>query len=106
MIIVGLILFLITLFVHKHTYKRHYKNEFYCKGEYFTKLKTPLWLVLIIFIISCIPYLNIIGLVVGGYIYLCTISTSNYGNGKSLYLFRAKEDSILDKILKFLNKDI
>lgn len=106
MIIVGLILFLITLFVHKHTYKRQYENKFCFTGEYFTKLKTPLWLVLIIFIISCIPYLNIIGLVVGGCIYLCAISTSKYGNGKSLYLFRVKEDSILDKILKFLNKDI
>ena len=56
--ILGLILLVITYIIHKNTYSKeyNYKNNSYN----YEKLPSPLWMWILAFLISIIPFLNII----------------------------------------------
>lgn len=69
--IIGVINTIITYYVHKHTYRtkrRVYGYDF--KYVYEDRMHCPLWLLILAFIVSMIPFLGIILFIVGfiGYI--------------------------------------
>ncbi len=90
--IIGLILFFIVLYIHKHTY---YKVEY--KKEYSKKVSTPIWLIIIALVISFIPILNIFAffVVLGGFII-------DYKAGDACF----KPNGVIKKLFDFLNKEV
>lgn len=91
--IIGIILFAVTLYVHKHTYESKILNE------YRDKLPCPLWLVILFFIIACVPVLGIIAFLVGmiGYI------VSSTGNYPDIYF---KAEGIIKKTKNLLTIEV
>ena len=61
---IGVILIVITLFVHRHTFIQDYELG------YFKRLKLPIWLALLIIAIGLIPFVNFIVFIIGAMIYL------------------------------------
>ena len=59
-VIIGLISFIIQIYVLKHTYTLTIKGDMYFDWERAEKLGTPLWVVLIMLITSIIPSANIV----------------------------------------------
>lgn len=106
-IIIGLILFSITLFIHKHTYVKEfeiiykgYNVRYICKGSH--KIKCPLRFVLLSFILSIIPFINIIWFIVEIISYIVELLDKDpYGTPK--YYLKCP---IFYKIIDFLNKEI
>lgn len=62
-IILGIILFIVTFYVHRHTYK--YSGY----SKYNGKLPCKVYMIALGIIIFCIPYLNIVAFLVGALIY-------------------------------------
>ena len=91
--IIGIILFAITLYVHKHTYERKVVDE------YRDRLPCPLWLVILAFIVACVPFLGIISFLVGMIGYLLS-STGSYPD---VYF---KAEGIVKKIKDLLTKEV
>lgn len=85
-IIIGIIMFLITLYVHKHTL-----------DEYGSTLLCPLWVVIIAFIAFCIPVIGIILFLVGAVLYLLTLKDSEIS---------FKAEGIIKKIGEILTKEV
>ena len=59
-IIIGLISFIIQIYVLKHTYSYRTKGDISFDWKEAEKIGIPLWVVLIMFITSIIPFLNIV----------------------------------------------
>lgn len=92
-LIIGIILFAITLYVHKHTYNIN------VNGEYKDRLPCPLWLVILILSIACIPCAGIIVFLIGLIVYI-----ANYaGSYPDVYF---KPEGIVKKIIDLLNKEV
>lgn len=83
--IIGIILFAITLYVHKHTYGER------VKGVYKDRLPCPLWLVILAFILFCIPIVGIILFLIGLMFYL----TNSWQSYPDIYF---KAEGIVKKI--------
>lgn len=97
--IIGLIIFFITYYIHKHTYdyrKYNHKTKEY-EYDIEDKLPSPLWVILIFFIISMVPILNILFFIVGAIIYFINISKED------VYF---KSEGIIKKIFKLLTKEV
>lgn len=95
-IIVGIIMFLITLYIHKHTYIRRYYGRI--RDE--KKCPSPLWAAIIALILLCIPVFGIIVFVVG------LISYSIYLSGAMETEIYFKPTGVVKKIIDFLKKEI
>lgn len=59
-IIIGLISFILQMYVLKHTYTLTIKGDIYFDWERAEKIGIPLWVVLIMLITSIIPFANIV----------------------------------------------
>lgn len=91
--IIGIILFAITLYVHKHTYERKVVDK------YRDRLPCPLWLVILAFIVACVPFLGITLFLVGMIGYL----VSSTGSYPDVYF---KAEGIVKKIKDLLTKEV
>ena len=88
----GVIMFLITLFVHKHTYEWGYKNSLSC----------PLWAVIVAFSIFLCPIVNLTVFIVGGLAYLI------FCFSEAIYfeIDWDKQPKWIRKIIMFMTKEI
>lgn len=62
-IIIGLISFIIQIYVLKHTYSYRVKGDTSFDWAEAEKIGIPLWVVLIMFITSIIPFVNIVEII-------------------------------------------
>jgi len=101
--IVGIILIVITLFIHRNTFIQDYEMG------YFRRLKLPVWLVFLIIGIGLIPFVNFGAFIVGGMAYIMKMidqpdfrfSLKNI-TGK----FPEQTGGLGRKIKKFFNKNL
>lgn len=96
--LIGIIFIVITIFVHKNTYKDRTYNCKENKYEYDKndRLRFPIWLLLLLFLFL-VPYLNIILFIVGIICYFVSITTED------IFFNPPKK---LRKLIDFLNKDL
>lgn len=87
--IAGIIMFAITIFVHRHSYEYRYDEK---------PMALPRWLYWIWLLIALIPIVNVIGFCIGGFFYL--ISWVNYD------LHFKCEAKWWTKMVEFLNKSV
>lgn len=92
-LIIGIILFAMTLYVHKHTYTER------IKGVYKDKIPCPLWLVILFFIVFCIPIIGAIAFFIGMVFYLA----NSIGSSQVIYF---KPEGIVKKIEELLTKEV
>ena len=92
-LLVGLILFFITIYVAKHTYEIDYSEN-----EYKQHLK--IWHIILYFIVYMIPLLNVCAFFACFIIYIANIA-GNYITFK----FNSN-DNLLEKISNLLNKNV
>ena len=92
-LIIGIILFAITLYVHKHTYKRAW-------GKYEDRLPCPLWLVILIFCIAFTPYLGVVAFLIGLVIYILEATEGAYPD----ICFKPK--GIVKKVIDLSTKEV
>ena len=92
-LLVGLILFFITIYVAKHTYEIDYSEN-----EYKQSLK--IWHIILYFIVYMIPLLNVCAFFAVFIIYIANIA-GNYITFK----FNSN-DNLLEKISNLLNKNV
>lgn len=113
--IFGVIALCIVLFLLKNAYRDrtaiHKQEEYDAFGktytrrgkllgyEYSNKVKMPLWLFAILVIPYLIPGLNII-------IFFVEIFIIIYGVYNDVIFIHLSENTLMDKIVKFLNKDV
>lgn len=97
LIIIGIILFFITLYVHKHTYddREYYAGKYTYNKE--DRMPLPLWLLIVAFILSIIPIVNIILYAVFLVIYIVGICE------KEIYFVPT---GIVEKIKNILTKEV
>lgn len=91
--IIGIIIFTITLYVHKHTYGEK------IKGVYKDRLPCPLWLVILAFIVACIPGFGIV-LFIAGIVFYLKNSIGYYSD------IHFKPEGIVKKIKDLLTKEV
>ena len=99
-LIIGIVLFAITLYVHKHTYGRKVGDE------YKDRLPCPLWLVISIFSVSCVPYFGIALFFIGSMFYW----TASSGNRPDIY-FKTEgvgkiKNILIVPLIKILTKEV
>lgn len=88
-VIVGIIMFAITLFVHRHTYEHVYSDK---------PLSLPRWLYWIVFLIALTPVLNVIVFISGATVYMVHwVNDEIYFKNNSKWWIKLSE---------FLNKDV
>ena len=92
-LLVGLILFFITIYVTKHTYEIDYSEN-----EYKQPLK--IWHIILYFIVYMIPLLNVCTFFAGFIIYIANIASNNI-----TFKFNSN-DNLLEKISNWLNKNV
>lgn len=63
-VIIGLISFIIQIYVLKHTYTITIKGDFHFDWEKAEKIGIPLWIALIMLITCIIPFVNIVEVIV------------------------------------------
>lgn len=68
-LIVSILILTITVWVHKHTYVKGEHN--YYKPATFERVPFPMWLLLLLIVVSFIPIVNIFLFISGGAAYLC-----------------------------------
>lgn len=78
-IIIGLISFIIQIYVLKHTYTTKIIGDFYFDWEKAEKIGIPLWIVLIMLIASIIPFANIAEIIVFWIVWLKYYSNPDEG---------------------------
>ena len=95
--LIGIILLIITYFIHKHTY---IIDSIWEEKQY--KPMSPLWMWIILFIISITPFLNILMFIIGAVMYLIGL-----GDGfiKSTYLDSVNFNKLMS-FLKYLNYEV
>lgn len=95
-LVIGIILFLITWYVHAHTYAIDDYYSYYRKHKVTEKFKAPLWVLLLAIIAVFIPILNLIAFTIGAILYIASI------------LEKDIEIRIewLNKVIEFLNKKV
>lgn len=102
--ILGLILLVITYIIHKNTYSKEskydYKSSIYCYN--YEKLPSPLWIWILAFLISIIPFLNIIIFIFVSIIYFILMFIEEDISLKP----EGKVYKICNKIKTILTKDV
>lgn len=87
--IAGIIMFAITIFVHRHTYERKYDEK---------PLALPRWAYWAMLLIALTPIVNVISFGIGAIIYLLTWADSD--------VYFKCEAKWWTKMIKFLNKSV
>lgn len=95
-LVIGIILFLITWYVHAHTYAIDDYYSYYRKHKATEKFKAPLWVLLLAIIAVFIPILNLIAFILGVIAYIISVVEKDI------------EIRIewLNKVIEFLNKKV
>ena len=97
-IIIGLISFIIQIYVLKHTYSCRVKGDTPFNWRVAEKIGIPLWVVLIILITSIIPLVNIVEIIIFWAVWLKFYSnpeeSSYYGTWYTYWRFKDKFFSI------------
>ena len=99
--IAGIIMLAITLFIKNHTYSCECEWDS-DKREYVTtknKIRIPMWAMILIWITAFIPVINIAVFttgIIGWGTHICTGDIA----------FCAKENSMIDRVIKFLCKEV
>lgn len=88
--IIGIIIFLITLYVHKHTYRISYCNKT-------VNIPTPMWFIIVTSFVSIIPVVNIIVFIFGLVIYIVAYINED---------IQFKATGVMRKLIDFLNKEV
>ena len=78
-IIIGLISFIIQIYVLKHTYTCTTRGDTYFNWEKAKKIGIPLWVVLIMLITSIIPIVNIVEIIIFWAVWLKFYSNPDEG---------------------------
>lgn len=94
-LVIGIILFLITWYVHTHTYTIE-GFSYYNQKKVVEKAKVPLWVLLLAIIAVFIPILNLIAFILGVIAYIISI-------GEEDIELRIEW---VNKITEFLNKKV
>lgn len=99
----GIIMIIITLFVHRHTFIQDYEMG------HFRRLKLPIWLLCLIIVVGLIPFVNFAAFVVGIMVYLMRMTD------QADFIFSLKNitgkypeqtGGLGRKIKKFFNKNL
>lgn len=95
-LVIGIILFLITWYVHAHTYAIDDYYSYYHKHKATEKFKAPLWIFLLAVITVFIPILNLTAFILGVIAYIISVGEGGI------------ESRIewVNKITEFLNKKV
>lgn len=105
-LIISFFIFAISIFLHKHTFKRNvYDGEF----NKFGKLKFPVWLGIVFFIVSFIPLLNYAYFIVGGVMYIVIMFNDEWRfsfNDIEGQEWTQGDETIFDKIKKLFTLDL
>lgn len=101
-IIFGVIAFSVLLLVWKNTYRnREYVDYFHSEElTYSNRLRLPLWLLLIFIAVFFTPILNVFATIVAIVIFSIKFNDDWYIH------FNIRKNSILSRIVRFLNRDI
>lgn len=91
--LIGIGLYILTLFIHFHTYEYGWDSE----NE--ERVKFPLWLFIIFFLLMLIPVINIIIFISGTLLYFCEMFVED----RICFKIVPKNPVVL-KIINFLNK--
>lgn len=97
--ILGLILLVITYIIHKNTYSKEYD---YKNSYNYEKLPSPLWIWILAFLISIIPFLNIIIFIFASIVYFILM----FIEGDISLKPEGKVYKICNKIKTILTKDV
>lgn len=102
-IIIGLVSFIIQIYVLKHTYTSTImsegNNKWHFDWEKAKKIGTPLWIVLIMLITSIIPFINIVEVIIFWIIWLkYYLNPDNYYYGTWYTYWRFKDKFFSRKI--------
>lgn len=95
-LVIGIILFLITWYVHAHTYAIDDDYSYYRRQKVTEKVKAPLWVLLLVIIAVFIPILNLIAFILGVIAYAITV-------GEGDIELRIEW---VNKVIEFLNKKV
>ena len=93
--LIGLILFGITYYVYKRTYHDEYDSKFNLVRK---KVSSPLWVWILIFIVSMLPGVNIIGFFILLTCYITSIVNK--------LLYYKNSNKFINKIIKVLNYEV
>ena len=92
---IGIVLFLITWYVHAHTYDID-DCDCYRRQKVIERVKVPLWVALLAIIVVFIPIVNIVAFILGAIAYAISVGD----NGIVLHI------EWLNKVIEFLNKKV
>lgn len=95
----GVIMFLVTLFFHKHTYEVE-NGYVLTKGK---RLPCPVWRVILSFIVFIVPIVNIVVFFLGAVAYLVTLCDGE------MIMFELDPDTQpkwIRKIIMFMTKEV
>ena len=95
-LVIGIILFLITWYVHAHTYAIDDYYNYYRKQKVIEKVKVPLWVFLLAIITVFIPILNLTAFILGIIAYIISVGE------KDIEL----RIEWVNKVTEFLNKKV
>lgn len=96
-IIIGLISFIIQIYVLKHTYTLKIKGDVYFDWEKAKKVGIPLWVALLILITSITPLVNIIEFIVFWYIWCKNYSDPDRCYSNVWYTYWRFKDKIFSR---------
>ena len=98
-VIIGLISFIIQIYVLKHTYSVRVKGDLCPNWEKAKKINTPSWTILIMLIASSIPVVNIVEVIVFWVTWLkCYASPDEYYSNTWYTYWRFKDKFFSRKI--------
>lgn len=95
-LVIGIILFLITWYVHTHTYTIDDDYSYYRRQKVTEKFKAPLWVLLLAIIAVFIPILNLLAFTIGLIAYITFIVDDDI----------EVRIEWLNKVIEFLNKKV
>ena len=87
--IAGIIMFAITIFVHRHSYEYRHAEK---------PIALPRWLYWAIFLIALIPVVNVISFCIGGFSYMISWASAD--------VYFKCEAKWWTKMVNFLNKSV
>ena len=97
-VIIGLISFIIQIYVLKHTYIIAAKGGVFFDWEKAEKMGIPLWVALIMLIISIIPFVNMVEFIIFWIIWLKYYSDPNEGpRHNTLYTYWRFKDKFFSR---------
>ena len=98
-IIIGLISFILQIYVLKHTYTLTIRGDIYFDWEESKKIGIPLWIALIMLVTSIIPFANIVEFIVFWVVWLKYYSDPESHSQYEWYTYwRFKDKFFLKKI--------